>query len=81
MTRKYLDAKACSHEFFHNLKQKTAFLTPDDLASLLQVSTKTIYNWIYTRKIKPLKIGGMIRFSPNYIEQWISEQQGDSECP
>lgn len=68
-------------KFFKNqILEENAFLTLDDLSKLLKVSKRTLYGWIYTGKLKSLKIGGLIRFDPGYIEGWISDQQtGDPD--
>ena len=46
----------------------------DDLSRILKVSRKTIYGWIYRKKIIPIKIGPrLLRFKRSYIDQWVSQ--------
>lgn len=46
-------------------------LTVNDLAAMLQVKEKTIYAWASQRKIPFIKVGSIVRFDPNEIEQWL----------
>jgi len=47
-----------------------------DLAELLQVSVKTIYDWRY-RGLGPtaIRIGRHVRYEPDEIERWIALQR------
>lgn len=51
------------------------YLTPGDLAELLQISGGTIANW-RTRKVGPefIRIGGLVRYSPAAVEAWLAAQ-------
>ena len=53
----------------------TQFLTPDDLASMWQVSVGTIANW-RTNKKGPefIRIGGLVRYSPAAVNDWLAKQ-------
>jgi len=46
-------------------------LTIDDLARYLRVKPRTIYDWLYKRKIPALKIVGQWRFRKETIDQWL----------
>lgn len=46
-------------------------LTIDQVADLLQVSPKTVRNWVYRRKIPHRKINGVLRFLRHEITKWI----------
>ena len=46
-------------------------LTIDQVADLLQVSPKTVRNWVYRRKIPHRKINGVLRFLRPEITKWI----------
>ncbi|NGX63476.1 MAG: Nitrogen regulatory protein [Candidatus Anoxychlamydiales bacterium] len=46
-------------------------LTIDDVCELLNVSKKTIHNWLDEGKIPGYKLGGKIRFSRPEIEDWL----------
>lgn len=47
-------------------------LKMEDIAERLQVSRRTIYNYIYTDSIPPpLKFGNCVRWHADDIERWI----------
>lgn len=52
-------------------------LTIDQLAEMLQVGKKTIYQWKYKGLIPYIKIGGgkFLRFSENDIVDWIGKSK------
>jgi excisionase family DNA binding protein len=54
------------------------FLTPEDLAELVRVPPKTIYQWNY-RGTGPrfAKIGRHVRYRRADVEAWIEQQYGD----
>ena len=47
-----------------------------ELAELLQVSVKTVYDWRY-RGLGPaaIKVGRHVRYEPDEIERWIALQK------
>jgi excisionase family DNA binding protein len=49
------------------------YLTVEELAKYLKVTKKTLYNWIWLRKIPYFKINGKILFEKNEVESWIKE--------
>lgn len=50
-------------------------LTIEDVAALLKVSPKTIYNWTYRDIIPHLKLGrGILRFRREEIIGWMNQQ-------
>ena len=49
------------------------FLTMEDVAKLLHVAPRTIYNWTVDRKIPFYKIGGAIRFKWSDLEGWVEK--------
>lgn len=51
--------------------------TVTDLAENLQVSDKTIYDWVHKREIPFQKVGRLLRFRPSEITKWLSSK-GDS---
>jgi len=50
-----------------------------DLAELLQVSVKTIYDWRY-RGLGPtaIRVGRHVRYEPDEIERWLEIQRMSS---
>lgn len=62
------------------MSQQTAesppqWLTPEDLANMLQISIGTIANW-RTNKKGPefVRIGGVVRYNPEAVNAWIKAQ-------
>ena len=61
-----------SEVLFKNLIED--LISVDDLSKILKVPKKTIYGWIYRKKIIPIKIGPrLLRFNRSYIDQWVSQ--------
>lgn len=50
-----------------------------ELAELLQVSVKTIYDWRY-RGLGPtaIRVGRYVRYEPDEIERWLVVQRNNS---
>jgi excisionase family DNA binding protein len=48
-------------------------LTPEEVAALLGFKVKTIYNWVYLRRIPHSKIGGKLRFDETVIREWMKK--------
>ncbi|MFA6635709.1 MAG: helix-turn-helix domain-containing protein [Candidatus Omnitrophota bacterium] len=42
-----------------------------ELAEILGVSVNTIYSWISQRKIPYIKVGRLVRFDRNKINEWL----------
>lgn len=50
-------------------------LTTEQLSELLQVSEKTIRDWVYKRKIPFKRVGRLIRFCKSEITAWINRKE------
>ncbi len=50
-----------------------ALLDTEEVALLLKVKKRTIYEWVRTNKIPHKKIGDLLRFSKPEILKWIDE--------
>ena len=51
------------------------FLTPKQLAEILQVSPKTVYDWTYTGFVPHVRIGRCVRFDPEKVMRWIASRE------
>lgn len=52
------------------------YLTPSQIADLLQVSTKSVLRWALADASMPvLKIGGTVRFPKERLLRWLREQE------
>jgi len=47
----------------------------DDLARYLRVKPRTIYDWLYKKKIPALKIVGQWRFKKEVIDDWLDRKK------
>jgi excisionase family DNA binding protein len=50
------------------------YLTVSQLAKHLQISESTIYGWVERNYIPYLMAGDLLRFDPNVINSWMSEE-------
>lgn len=52
------------------------YLTPDQVGELLQVKTKTVYDWARKDATMPwLKIGGTVRFPRERLLRWLADRE------
>lgn len=54
-------------------------LTPQQVAAALQVSRKTITDWIYHKKITCIKVGGLVRFRQSHIDAFLKESYTEAQ--
>jgi len=50
-------------------------LTVIQVSSYLQISVKTLYQYVYKRLIPFVKVGRLVRFRATEIEQWLQNQK------
>lgn len=50
-------------------------MTCDEVAELLQVSTRTIRKWVHSESMPVVKIGRTVRFSASDIGRWVDERK------
>ena len=50
-------------------------LTPEEAATLLRISIKTLYRWASTGKVPSLKFGGALRFRRERLLEWAAKQE------
>lgn len=50
-------------------------LTIKDVADILNVTKRTIYNYIQDNKLKPIKVGGKLLFKENDIKELIEKSK------
>jgi len=53
-------------------------LTAKELASILKISPRTVYNLVWKKKITSVKVAGSLRFSLPDIEQWLNTQKREA---
>ncbi|MBF0252548.1 MAG: helix-turn-helix domain-containing protein [Candidatus Omnitrophica bacterium] len=49
-------------------------LNIEELSDMLDVSVNTLYSWINQRKIPYIKVGRLVRFDVNKIEEWLESR-------
>jgi len=47
------------------------FIGIEDLAQYLDISTNTIRSWVWMRQIPYVKVGRLVKFDLNEIEEWL----------
>ena len=53
-------------------------LSVDELAGLLQVSVKTIYDWrLRGRGPTGIRIGGHVRYHPQDVVRWLDDRRDE----
>ncbi len=50
-------------------------LSVSDVATLLQVSRQTVYNWMYHEGLPSILVGRVRRIHPHSLEVWLLERE------
>lgn len=53
--------------------------TPDEVAKQLSVSVKTLYDWIYRKRINYVKAGHLVRFTEDNINSFLKPSNQPTE--
>ena len=56
------------------VENKKSLMTPEDVASYLSISPRTVYDYAQKGKIPAIKIGGQWRFREDDISQWLDNK-------
>lgn len=60
--------------------QDDALLTVKDVAGALRLSERTVWRKEMTGELPPaIRIGGVVRWSPNSLQTWISRKEAEAE--
>ena len=54
-----------------NKLSMSTLLTVDDVAKWLNISPRTIRDWVYRKKIPHIKVHSCLRFDPEVIRLWL----------
>jgi excisionase family DNA binding protein len=57
------------------------FLTVDEVADMVRVRPRTVYQWVAERRIPHYKPGRTLLFDPAEIEQWIKDSRREATPP
>ena len=52
-----------------------ALMSPDEAASILGISRRTLEGYVRARKIPFVKLGHLTKFRPQTLRQWIEAQE------
>jgi excisionase family DNA binding protein len=50
-------------------------LTPKQLSDLLQIKLSTVYKWAHYEYVPYIKIGSLLRFKKEKIEEWLRKKE------
>lgn len=54
-----------------NIESNKKLLNIKEASDYLGVKVGTLYNWIYEQKIKHIKVGRLVKFSQEIIDEFI----------
>jgi excisionase family DNA binding protein len=63
------------------LEQKSGLLTVTELAKLLSVSQRLIYQLVQSGNLPHLRTGATVRFDPMVIVKWLNDAEGSLDHP
>src|SRR5262249_2950018 len=52
-----------------------SYLTVAEAAKLLRMTSGTIYNWLYRRKIPSVKVGGRVLLASSSLQAWLRRRE------
>jgi excisionase family DNA binding protein len=56
-------------------------LSVREAAELLRVSRRTVYTLVERDGLPAVRIGGLIRFVPSAVEEWLDAQRAGNTAP
>lgn len=56
-------------------KLTSKYLTPKELSEYLKIPVGSIYNLVYMEKIPYFKLGHLLRFDLEKIEEWLKRKE------
>jgi excisionase family DNA binding protein len=57
------------------------YLTTDELCEKLKITRQTLYRWIKEDYFPVIKVGRVLRFSPQKVEEWVAAKGAVQEGP
>jgi excisionase family DNA binding protein len=51
------------------------FYTIQEVSEYLGIEVSTLYAWVHTRQIPYYKIGRLVKFKVEEIEQWVNQRK------
>ena len=62
------------HKPKKKVKTDKKFLTVKEVADMLDISTSSVYNYIWRRKLPFIKLEGVIRINKKQLDDWLDKQ-------
>ena len=59
----------------NDMEKKNHLMSIDEAAAYLGVKKSTLYRWKFERKIPCMKVGHLLKFRREQLDQWLSERQ------
>lgn len=60
--------------------QTRSYLSPREMADVLGVTPRTIYNWIHRGEVEAIRIGGVWRIPKSAFDQQFSEEEATTKA-
>lgn len=58
-------------EIIEQIEEREGVMTVEDLAAILNCSSKTLYKRIKKGKLPTIRIGSLIRLCPQTVAEWL----------
>ena len=57
------------------METEQRYLSPQELSQYLNLSIQTIYEWTSQKKIPYIKLGRLVKFDQQEIDEWVKMQK------
>ena len=70
-----LNSEITEDRLIENLIAHNQLLTANQVAKMAQVSVKAVYKWAKTYRIRCLRLGKLVRFAPEDVQEFLSKSR------
>ena len=60
--------------------ERSKLMSIEETAEYLGIKKSTLYSWVFQRKIPHIKLGRLVKFDPNDVEQLLKQNRIESQC-
>ena len=57
------------------MSDDTPLLTREHVAKRLNIAPRTVADLVYRRKLSTIRVGRMMRFTPEHVEEYLARQE------
>ena len=57
------------------MKNEQRYLSPQELSHYLGIAIQTVYEWTSQKKIPYIKLGRLVKFDQQEIDEWVKMQK------